>query len=199
MLDLTNSATCSEESREMRRADIELACAALKGDPEAQNEIVMRCYVPVCIELRAFLFKEYLHELEDLAQEVCISLCTALESFRGRCSLESFARGIARRTALNHCRRARRRAILLSEKGEAVLRMHHVETLDPERQLQLAQRKNTVRRQVFSRCAPQERLLFALIVDRNLNDRECAREMGISRANVASLKYRIKRKIEGSL
>jgi DNA-directed RNA polymerase specialized sigma24 family protein len=72
-----------------RAADRELARRALRGDAEAQRELVRRMTPLIWSLCRRFGLPPT--EAEDVSQEVFIRALDALPRFRGRCALESLA------------------------------------------------------------------------------------------------------------
>lgn len=86
----------------------ELVARALRRDRTAVASLLQRLAPRVLAAVRGVLGRDA-SDAEDVAQESLVALVGALSSFRGDCSVASFACGIAVRTALRSRRKWLRR------------------------------------------------------------------------------------------
>jgi RNA polymerase sigma-70 factor (ECF subfamily) len=116
---MTSAARATEEARRVT-ADgelDELVARALHRDRTALEALLQRLAPRVLAAVRGVLGRDA-SDAEDVAQESLVVLTRALGSFRGDCSVASFACGIAVRTALRSRRKWLRRWRIAADRHE---------------------------------------------------------------------------------
>jgi len=102
-----------------------LARSASGGDPQAIRELVLEVGGPILRTVRKVLGAGH-PDVEDVGQEAVLSLLSALQSFRGDCSVTHFAQQVALRRALH----ARRHFKTRDKVGDRELDAEHADTSD---------------------------------------------------------------------
>jgi len=94
-----------------READLVLAAALIQGNKAAQQKLVKRVF-DVVVSTVSYALNNCAFA-DDAVQDSLMEILKSMKYFRGECSLETWARKIAIRTASRHVRKQRRRNALL--------------------------------------------------------------------------------------
>jgi RNA polymerase sigma-70 factor (ECF subfamily) len=100
-------------------SDDDLAMAAAAGDADAFAELVERQYDR--IHALAWRWTGDRSEAEDIAQDVCVKLASAIRGFRGEASATTWVYRIAYTTTVDHIRARRRLSLLAPERMAALV------------------------------------------------------------------------------
>jgi RNA polymerase sigma-70 factor (ECF subfamily) len=146
-----------ESSR--RAADRELARRALRGDAEAQRELVRRMTPLVWSLCRRSGLPPT--EAEDVSQEVFISALDALPRFRGECRLSTWFSTLTLRRASDYRRAPARRDIPSGVPSDADFPVPIESAPSPEANATAAQRANRVRCALERLAEPARSVLVA--------------------------------------
>jgi len=187
--------------------DRRLLSKCFSGDRKASETLVRRFSDLVYRSVQHTLIAKHVpfnrHDLEDLHNAVFLGLfekkCKKLRQYQGRngCSLASWIRMIAVRTALDHLRKKgvdslvwQKKRIPLEElpelKAEEVEIWANMEKAEQERLLQIG----------MQRLPPRDRLFIKLHFDQELSIAEIAETMQLSMANAYTIKHRAIHKLK---
>jgi RNA polymerase sigma factor (sigma-70 family) len=100
----TQTETPAARAQRAQDPFVSLARRAAEGDPAAIRELVMELGGPMLRTVRRVLGSRH-PDAEDVAQEAVMGLLSALQRFRGDCTVTHFAHQVALRRAL-HARRS---------------------------------------------------------------------------------------------
>ena len=151
--------TRTDDESGRRAADRELARRALRGDAEAQRELVRRM-TPLIWSLcrRSGLPPT---EAEDVSQEVFISALDALPRFRGECRLSTWFSILTLRRASDYRRATARRDIPSGDPSDAHFPVPIESAPSPEAKATAAQRGDRVRCALERLAEPARSVLVA--------------------------------------
>ena len=151
--------TRTDDESGRRAADRELARRALRGDAEAQRELVRRM-TPLIWSLcrRSGLPPT---EAEDVSQEVFISALDALPRFRGECRLSTWFSTLTLRRASDYYRATARRDIPSGGPSDGHFPVPIESAPSPEANATAAQRADRVRCALERLAEPARSVLVA--------------------------------------
>jgi RNA polymerase sigma-70 factor, ECF subfamily len=151
--------TRTDDESGRRAADRELARRALRGDAEAQRELVRRM-TPLIWSLcrRSGLPPT---EAEDVSQEVFISALDALPRFRGECRLSTWFSILTLRRASDYRRAPARRDVPSGDPSDAHFPVPIESAPSPEANATAAQRGDRVRCALERLAEPARSVLVA--------------------------------------
>jgi RNA polymerase sigma-70 factor (ECF subfamily) len=131
-----------------------------------------------------------LDDMQDVEQEILISLCGQLDRFRFDSAFETFLYRFARNKAIDHIRGQARQRRIVEAVGEAfsTSRASHDKWLD-----EIHGRDSVA--SLLSRLSEEERLLLTLKELEGLDIREIAEIMGVAVGTIKSRLHRTRGKI----
>ena len=151
--------TRTDDESGRRAADRELARRALRGDAEAQRELVRRMTPLIWSLCRRFGLAPT--EAEDVSQEVFISALDALPRFRGECRLSTWFSTLTLRRASDYYRATARRDIPSGGPSDAHFPVPIESAPSPEANATAAQRADRVRCALERLAEPARSVLVA--------------------------------------
>ena len=131
-------------------------------------------------------------DVEDITQEVFIKAYQNQDQYRGESEISTWLYRIAVTTSLNYIAQKKRRGFL--QFGEELLKSlfdKAVDTIDPHRELEVAQEKENIRK-IIDSLPEKQRIAFVLTRYEELPQKEVAEIMQISQRAVEQLLWRAK-------
>ena len=187
--------------------DRDLLLSCFHGQEGAWNTFVFRfsrlIYHSIYQTFRAKNYSFDLQILEDLHQEVFLSLFDnnhrKLRQYKGKnnCSLASWLRLIASRTAIDFLRKQRNPLYLDDAVEDKKKLMENlVDESDPPDKSLEKEESYQIFKNIIQELSPRDRYLFELSCGQELPDKEIAQIMNLSISAVYMRKSRIKKKLQ---
>lgn len=130
-------------------------------------------------------------DIQDLTQEVFISVHRSLDRFRGESKVETWLYGIASKVVLMHLRSWRRHRRLVN-----ALEAEPIVAKGPNIEQESAQRQEVLRVwRCLMKIAPEKRVVFVLFEVEGLSGKEIAETLGISEATVRTRLFHARREL----
>jgi RNA polymerase sigma-70 factor (ECF subfamily) len=155
--------------------DRELAAEALRGDREAFRRLVERHYD--MIYRVAYRYVGAAADAEDIAQEVCITLATKLNRFRGKSRFSTWLVSIVINRCRDHLRR-RKSSARLAEQYVALREAEDADQADSDQ-------RSAWLHETLQGLEPSLRETVLLVVAEDMSHAEAAKVLGCAESTVS--------------